>query len=81
MLSFSAEDKNKWIRTSTLPHISITQRKLEHFNYQARFQPQDAYVGFMVDKLALKQVFLPILRFPPDKIIPKCPNTITNNIM
>ena len=32
LLSFSAEDKNKWIRTSTLLHISITQRILEHFN-------------------------------------------------
>jgi len=34
------------------------------------FNPRPAQVGFMVDKVALEQVFLPVLQFPSISIIP-----------
>jgi hypothetical protein len=34
-----------------------------------RFVPMSVHVGFVVDKVALAQVFLQVLRFPPAIIV------------
>jgi hypothetical protein len=38
--------------------------------WRPRFVPGSVHVGFMVDKVALGQVFLQVLLFPPVSIIP-----------
>jgi branched-subunit amino acid transport protein len=37
---------------------------------EAGFAPRSIYVGFVVDKMVLGQVFLRVLRFSPVTIIP-----------
>jgi hypothetical protein len=34
------------------------------------FDPRSVHVRFVMDKVALGQVFLPVLRFPPVSVIP-----------
>jgi hypothetical protein len=67
--------KEDRVRLNIIPAVPWLRRLVAGLSQRkAGFDPGSVHVGFVVDKVGLRQVFRRLLRFRPDSIVPPVPH-------